>query len=688
MPEPYLLHGDVAVIRMDHPPLNALDQPLRRRLHEALVAAQNDPAVQAIVITGTDRAFSSGADMREFGTERHIAEPHLRSLAAAVENGAKPVVAAIAGLALGGGLELAMACHARVVSESARLGMPELQLGLIPGAGGTQRLPRLVGIERAIEIIAKAEPIRTRELADSGLIDAEVPDEDPLPAAVALAHRLAAEPARIRRARDVQLEPARVREALAEADKYRATAEKRWPKPYDALLRALEATLLPFDEGLALERALFDELLDSRESHALRHLFFAERVAHKLPAVASAEIPAIERIAVVGCGPLGVAIAVAALDAGLKVVLVERKTAWLEDGVARLRALYRARMAAHQIKTIQAIAAESRLTATADWTQMARAQLVIEATADDLPVKQAVLRKMDMFADHGAILATTTAHLDLDEIAAVTSRPKDVIGLHFFSLTRLMRLIEVVRGSASSAQALASGIALARVLKKTPVLCSNSFGYIGNRVCQAMRRACDTMLEEGAWPEDVDAAMEGFGYGMGPFTVADRAGLDDAWRIRQAHVPLVPAQADAPAPVLEQLYDAGHLGVKTGGGYYHYDNGRRSEHCDAITREIIERASQARGIKRAPLAPADIRRRALAAMVNEAALVLEDGVAERADDIDVVMVQAYGFPRWEGGPVFWARSQERASLERDLQLNSERAGPGARRGKLDLLLQA
>jgi 3-hydroxyacyl-CoA dehydrogenase len=681
----YRIQDGVAVITLDHPPVNSLNHALRQRIVQALDAAEADPAACALVLTGQDKAFSAGADVSEVGTPAQLAEPILLTVLARVAACRKPVVAALSGVALGGGLELAMTCHGRVARASAQVGLPEILLGLIPGATGTQLLPRLVGVPKALDMMLSGQAQSARAWADSGLFDRVIDDgADLLVAACALARGWAEAGARPASPRERTLDAAQVA-AEVHAARQRLTARQRLQPAYAALLDAVAGCALPFEEGARQERAVFLQLVPSRAAQALRHQFKAEREATKLPADVQADPRPVQTVAVIGAGTMGAGIAICALDAGLKVLLLEQNDEALARGQQRIREHYSGRVAAGKMPAAVAEAAQSRLTPTLDWPALAHADLVIEAVFEDLAVKQAVFRQIDAHARPGAVLATNTSYLDIDQIAQATARPQDVLGLHFFSPANVMKLLEVVRGARTAPDVLATGMALGKTLKKLPVLCGNAFGFIGNRIYNAYRKQCEFMLEDGAWPEDVDNALTGMGFAMGPFAVADLSGLDIAWRMRQAQAATRDPR-ERYVPILDRLCEQGRLGRKTGAGYYTYADGKQSPHTDATVRRLIEEASAARGITRQPLSAETICRRALLAMVNEAALLLAEGVAARASDIDVVLVQGYGFPRWEGGPVFWARQQDRAGLERELRELAERSGYGWRLGNLDTLL--
>lgn len=671
--------GPLAVITLDNPPVNSLGHALRQRILSALEAAQADASICGIVLTGNDRAFCAGADVSEFGTPRQAAEPVLATVLARVEDCSKPVVAAISGVALGGGLELelALACHGRVALESAKLGLPEILLGLIPGSGGRRCVPRLVGVEIALSMIQSGQAQTARQLASSGLLD-QVVSEGLIDAAcaraISLADELAVHGTPLPRARGRQVDAT---SALARLSSERAklTPRQQLQPAYTAVLDALEASTLTFDEGLQRERQLFLPLQASTQSKALRYQFFAEREATKLPACITAAPRPVQTVAVIGAGTMGAGIAICALDAGLAVILLEQDSDALQRGQQRVGDHYHSRVAAGKMKADVSAANQARLTPTTDWAQLSRADLVIEAVFEDLAVKQDVFKKIDQHARAGAVLATNTSYLDVDAIANATARPQDVLGLHFFSPANVMKLLEVVRGSQTSADVLATGMELGKKLKKLPVLTGNSFGFIGNRIYNAYRKQCEFMLEDGAWPEDVDNALQDFGFAMGPFAVADLSGLDIAWRMRKAQAATRDSRERYVA-ILDQLCEQGRLGRKTGAGYYRYEGGKQVKATDAAVRGVIEQASEQRGLTRRTLKPVEIQRRALLAMVNEAALLLKEGVASRASDIDVVLVQGYGFPRWEGGPVFWARQHDRATLENDMQALAREAGHG------------
>ncbi|MDQ7743853.1 FAD-dependent oxidoreductase [Hydrogenophaga pseudoflava] len=670
--------GGIAVIVIDNPPINAGSAAVRQGLMGAIEALRSDDTLEGAVLIGAGNTFIAGSDLREFG--QPLTEPQLPAVIAAIEACGKPVVAALHGAALGGGFELALGCDARVAAPGTVVGLPEVTLGIIPGAGGTQRLPRIVGIPRAIRMICSGERLPATAALDAGLVDV-IATEGLRATAVAHARQLKGQK---RLVRDREVPPA-VSADVAAATTAALEAGKRRPA-VQAAIDAITATAqVGFDDGLADERAVFQRLRVSREAFALRHQFFAERDSAKHPSLGEATPRTVERVAVIGAGTMGSGIAIAALDAGYRVLLLEQDAAALERGTGRIHAHYASRVQGGKLSASAAAACEARLQTSLDWAELASADLVIEAVFEELGVKQQVFRRIDAVARSGAVLASNTSYLDLDAIAAATSRPHDVIGLHFFSPAHVMKLMEVVRGQASAPDALATGLAVGKRLKKLPVLTGNAFGFIGNRLYAAYRRQCEFMVEEGAWPEQVDAALQGFGFAMGPFAVADLSGLDIAWRMRQA----LAAKRDPQARYVhipDRLCEAGRLGRKTGAGYYRYPEGGHGPQVDEAVHTLIAQARADKGLQPRELGDDEIVRRALLAIVNEAALLLAEGVAERATDVDVVLVNGYGFPRWEGGAVFWARERGAEALQDDMRWLAELSGPGFVAGDLRHLL--
>jgi 3-hydroxyacyl-CoA dehydrogenase len=670
--------GDIAVIVINNPPINAGSAAVRQGLMEALETLRSDATLQGAVLIGAGTTFIAGSDLREFG--QPLGEPQLPSVIAAIEACGKPVVAALHGAALGGGFELALGCDARLAAPGTVVGLPEVTLGIVPGAGGTQRLPRIVGIPRAIRFICSGERLSAAQALDLGLIDA-VATGDLRAGAVAKARQLVGKKQLLREQAVPSAQSAEVAEAVSAALK----AGKHRPAVQAAIDLITATAELGFDEGLAQERAVFQDLRLSREAFALRHQFFAERDSAKHPSLGGVAPRSLSTVAVIGAGTMGSGIAIALLEAGHTVLLLEQDAAALERGAQRIHAHHASKVHAGKLSASAAAAIEARLSTSLDWAELARADLVIEAVFEELGVKQQVFQRIDAVARPGAVLASNTSYLDLDAIAAATSRPQDVIGLHFFSPAHVMKLMEVVKGQASAPDALATGLALGKQLKKMPVLTGNAFGFIGNRLYAAYRRQCEYMLEEGARPEQVDAALKAFGFAMGPFAVADLSGLDIAWRMRQAQAAHRDPQARY-VHIPDRLCEAGRLGRKTGAGYYRYAEGSASPQVDAAVHDLIAQCRAAQGVAPRELGDDEIVRRALLAIVNEAALLLAEGVAERATDVDVVLVNGYGFPRWEGGPVFWARERGAAALQEDMAWLAAQSGPGFVAGDLHHLL--
>ncbi|WP_372399414.1 3-hydroxyacyl-CoA dehydrogenase NAD-binding domain-containing protein [Azospirillum sp. HJ39] len=670
--------GAVAVIVIDNPPINAGSVGVRRGLLDAIAGVAADPDVTAAVLIGAGKTFIAGSDLREFG--QPLEEPQLPAVIAAIEDCPKPVVAALHGAALGGGFELALGCDARIAAPGTLVGLPEVTLGMIPGAGGTQRLPRLVGISTAIGLICEGRRVAAADALALGLVDALAEGEEAealRAAAIAHARTLSGRKCRVA-ARPVPDEPAERIEAAAGAA---LRAGRNRPPVVEAIRAVRAAAERPLNEALAEERAVFQRLRLETEAAARRHLFFAERESARVPGLEGVAPRRLERIGVIGAGTMGTGIAIAALDAGLPVTLLERDAGALDTGMARLRDHYARRVEGGKMS---AEVAGKRLAALDPGTDMAAlgaANLVIEAVFEDLSVKQDLFRRLDAVLAPGAVLASNTSYLDLDAIAAASGRPQDVVGLHFFSPANVMRLLEVVRGTKTSPEVLATGLALARRLGKLPVVAGNAFGFIGNRIYAAYRRQCEFLIEEGALPAGIDAALERFGFAMGPFAVADLSGLDIAWRMRrqQAATQSLPAGPAARyVEIPDRLCEAGRLGRKTGAGYYRYPPGAGRGEPDPEVTALIEEASAAKGIARRAISDDEIVTRVLLTMVNEAACLLSEGVSARASDIDLVLVNGYGFPAWEGGPLFWAGRRDPAWLGAELARLAELSGPGFR----------
>ena len=651
MPETeYRTDRGVAVVTFANPPVNGLSHAVRSGLAEALDRAAADVSVRALVLTGAGGLFSGGADIREFGTPASTAEPTLRRLIEKVEQSRKPVVAAISGTCLGGGLELAMGAHYRVASRSARLGLPEVKLGLLPGAGGTARLPRLAGLARAIAMMVTGEPAAAPALADTRLLDAVV-EGDPLPAAVDLARSVADAPPP--KARDHALDASGLTGAVAEARAALPPARPPLPAP-GRIIDVVEASAgLPFDDALALERRAFLELMESPESKGLRHAFFAERAAGKVEGLGpDTPVRPLDTAAVIGAGTMGAGIAVALLDAEIPTSLLETDGTALERGTDRIRGIYDGQVKKGRLTEAERDRRLSLLTPTLSWERMAGVDLVIEAVFESLDVKRAVFERLDQVMRPGAVLATNTSTLDVNAIAGFTRRPADVLGLHFFSPAHVMRLLEVIRGRETSPDVLATGLALGKRLRKVTVVAGVCDGFIGNRMFDAYVRQAFALVEEGATPEQVDRAMETFGMAMGPFRVLDLVGLDVSQAIREHRRRTRPDYTSSALP--DRLCALGRFGQKTGGGWYDYPDGARRAVPAPAVGEVVAAHRAELGIAPRAIPDEAIAERMVSALAGEGDRLLEEGIAARASDIDVVYLTGYGFPRTRGGPMFYA----------------------------------
>ncbi|MDO9480652.1 MAG: 3-hydroxyacyl-CoA dehydrogenase NAD-binding domain-containing protein [Hydrogenophaga sp.] len=665
-------HGDVLLITIENPPINAGSHPVRQGVLDAVQWLREDDAIHAAVLIGAGSTFVAGSDLREFG--QPLQDPQLPAVIAAIEDCGKPVIAALHGAALGGGFELALGCDARIAHERTVVGLPEVSLGMIPGAGGTQRLPRLVGVARAIELVCSGERVKASRALEWGVIDV-MTEGALLPAALEYARSLIGTK---RRVRDLHPPSCGAVEVAAAEERALRTGRRR-PQVVAAIAAIKESETLDIDAALVGEREVFTRLRQSPDAAALRHVFFAERAAAKFSSAGTVrEGSSVQTLAVVGAGTMGSTIAIAALDAGLTVLLTDRSADALAQGSERIRRHYASRIQAGKMSAKAAAQREARITATTDWSKLETAQLVIEAVFEDLTVKQEVFCELDRLMPPGTLLASNTSYLDLDAVAAATGRPQDVLGLHFFTPANVIRLLEVVRGRATSDDSLTRGVRFAQQIGKLPVVANNAFGFIGNRIFAAYRRQCEFMIEEGASPQQVDKALEAFGFAMGPFAVADMSGLDIAWRMRQAQraafKPELPEVRYVDIP--DRLCELGRLGRKTGAGYYRYERDGGPMVPDEAVGAIIAASRAERGLTARELPDAEILRRALLAMVNEAALLLSEGVAQRASDIDVVLVNGYGFPRWEGGPAYWAAQQGGERLSKELHWLQALSGPG------------
>jgi len=641
--------GAIAVLTVNNPPVNALSHGVRLGLRDGLRQAAADAAVSAIVITCAGRTFIAGADITEFG--KPPKEPVLHEVLDLIEKSPKPVVAAVHGTALGGGLEVALACHWRVGVKAARFGLPEVKLGLLPGAGGTQRLPRVVGVEKALQMIVSGDPIGGDEALRLGLID-ELVDGDLAAAGVAYAERVVAEKRPPRKIREMGDKIAAVRskpEIFAEFRKSIARQTRGFRAPENCIKAVEAAVNLPFDEGLKRERELFLELMNSPESKAQRYIFFAEREAAKIPDVPP-DTPAltIKKAAVLGAGTMGGGIAMNFVNVGIPVTVVEVNREVLDRGLDVVRKNYEATASKGRLTAADVEKRMGLIRGTTDFGALADADIVIEAVFEEMPIKKEVFAKLDGICKADAVLATNTSTLDVNEIASATKRPESVVGMHFFSPANVMRLLEVVRGAKTSKGAIATAMAVGRRISKVPVLVGVCYGFVGNRMLHQRGREAEKLILEGALPQQVDKVLYDFGFPMGPFAMGDLAGLDVGWRIRKGR--------GLKSPVADRICELGRFGQKTGAGYYRYEKGDRTPKPDPEVEKIILDVSKELGIQRRTLSDQEILERLLYPMVNEGAKILEEKIAIRASDIDVIWIYGYGWPVYRGGPMFWADS--------------------------------
>jgi 3-hydroxyacyl-CoA dehydrogenase len=650
--------GPVRVVLIDNPPVNALTTDVALEIARAVEDADRDPAIHAVVVGGAGRTFAAGADLQLL--ERAVwgdpaARPDFKSVFRRIEQCRKPVVMAIHGSALGGGLELAMAASFRVAVPDAQLGLPEVTLGIIPGAEGTQRLPRLTGVEHALEMCVTAKPVSAAKALAAGLIDAIV-DGELIAGAVTFAEAMAARGGPYPRTSELTAKLGTPESNAAAFAASRALARKIWPRRTAALkaIDAIEAAAtLPFGEGSAREAALSLECVRSEEAKALIHLFFAERAAAKVPGLPKTAAAApIGRVAIVGAGTMGAGIAMACANAGLPVVLHDTTQAALDRASGSIRRNYDISITRGRLTPDVAAERIARIQPQLGHEGFDTADIVIEAAYESLAVKQAIFRDLDAVTRPDCVLATNTSTLDIDAIASVTSRPSAVVGLHFFSPAHVMRLLEIVRGQATSAETIATAFAFGKALKKVGVLVGNCRGFVGNRMMFPYMYETQFLVEEGATPEQVDHALTAFGMAMGMFAVDDMAGIDVAWRVRQELGHFHGGDARVPL-VADRLYEMGRFGQKTGKGWYRYEDGRTPIPDPEVVALIREAAARG-GVAQRSFTDQDIVERSIYGLINEGARVLEQGFALRASDIDVIYTSGYGFPAWRGGPMFYA----------------------------------
>jgi 3-hydroxyacyl-CoA dehydrogenase len=637
---------DLALVTIDNPPVNATTHAVRTGLLDAVTRADEDAQVAAIIIRCAGRTFTSEGDIPEFGKPQHA--PMLFEVCARIEACSKPVICAFHGTALGGGFEIGLASHVRIATTDTQLGLPEVRIGLVPGAGGTQRLPRLIGIVAAVDMASSGRFIAAREALKLGSIDA-IADGDLLEHAIQAAQAMMGKP--LRRSGEQHVDPVSTTEAGALLDTVRKKARGQ-EAPVIAAQLVLEAATLSTSEGIARERQEFMRLMDTQQGRALRHNFFAEREAAKIPGLESAKPHDLESIGVAGAGTMGSGIAAALLDAGYKVVSVEQDSKAAENGRARITSIFQRSVAAGRLSQEAMKAHMARLTSAHDLTAFATCDLVIEAVFDDLRIKQKLFAEVSRIVRRDCILATNTSYLNPDEIAQDTLHPERLAGLHFFAPANIMRLTEAVRAKHTSNETYATVLALARKLRKLPIYAGVCEGFIGNRMYSLYRRQCEFMLEEGALPHEIDAAMESWGLPMGPFRAFDLSGLDIAWALRKRQA-ATRDRTSRYSHISDRLCEAGHFGQKTGSGWYGYQDGKPVP--NKFTRQVIEDASREKNLVRRSFSNDEIRLRLVAALANEGARILEEGIALRASDIDLVYINGYGWPAWLGGPMFQAQ---------------------------------
>ncbi|RMF09497.1 MAG: 3-hydroxyacyl-CoA dehydrogenase [Alphaproteobacteria bacterium] len=650
-PVSYERKGSIAVVTADNPPVNALGQAVRQGLVDAVERAAGDDAVKAVVIRCAGRTFFAGADIREFG--KPPLDPPLRRVHEVITECPKPVVAAIHGTALGGGFETALACHYRIAVPSAKVGTPEVNLGILPGAGGTQRLPRLVGVENALELVVFGRPVGAKQALAMGAID-EIAKGDLEADAIAYAERLVAEGAPLRKVSDLPIEKTPEVEAAIARYRERIARERRGFFAPQRCIDAVEAAVtLPFEEGMARERELFNECMANPQSRAQRYAFFAEREAGSVPGIGKqTPIREIRAVAVIGAGTMGGGIAMNFADIGLPVTIVEASDEALERGLGVVRRNYESAARKARITAAEVDARMALITGVTDYQAVADADLIIEAVYEDMALKKDIFGTLDAVAKEGAILATNTSTLDVDEIAAVTGRPGDVIGLHFFSPANVMRLLEIVRGAKTTEDVIATAMKMAKKIGKVGVLSGVCYGFIGNRMLDVYAREAELMLLEGATPARIDKALYDFGMAMGPFAMFDLAGVDVAWKTRESHRDRAPKDPSY-YHIGDLLAEMGRHGQKVGRGYYKYEEGSRTPIPDPEVEALIRSEAQKLGIEQREVDDTEIVARCLYPMINEGARILEEGIALRPGDIDTVWINGYGFPVYRGGPMFY-----------------------------------
>lgn len=657
----YKVHASVAVITLNNPPVNGLGLSTRRAILEGLNQANADAAVQAIVITGAGKAFSGGADIKEFGKEAALQEPNLHTVIAQVEQSAKPVVAAIHSVCMGGGLELALGCHYRIAAPGTTVALPEVKLGLLPGAGGTQRLPRAIGVEPALNMIVSGEAVKSELLAqipgqklfDKLSASAESLAQEALTLAQTVGERHADGNEALPLVRDLKCKHPKGDAYFGFVRNMVKAMSKNYPAPLKCVDAVEAATKRKFQDGLNVERELFINLMWTPESRALRHLFMAERATTKIADIpADTPTRAIHKVGVIGAGTMGGGISMNFLNAGIPVTILETKQEALDRGVATIRKNYEAQVKKGKLKEDKYAQRMALLSTTLSYDDLKDCDLIIEAVFEELGVKETVFKQLDAVAKPGAILASNTSTLDVDKIAAFTQRPQDVVGMHFFSPANVMKLLEVVRGKATAKDVMATVMQIAKKIKKTAVVSGVCDGFIGNRMIEQYSRQAGFLLDEGASPEQVDKAVEKFGFAMGPFRMGDLAGNDIGWAIRKRRAVEKPGMKYSASA--DRLCELGRFGQKTGKGWYDYAPGKRDAIPSQEVLDMIDAHRKAIGVTPRKISDEEIVQRLVFSLVNEGAHILEDGIASKSGDIDMVYLTGYGFPIYRGGPMHYA----------------------------------
>ena len=652
----YQVQGDIALITLDNPPVNGLGHSTRLGIAQGMAKALADAAVQAIIITGAGKAFSGGADIREFGSSKAMMEPNLNSVILLLEKSTKPVIAAIHSVAMGGGLELALGCHYRIAAPGASIALPEVKLGLLPGAGGTQRLPRVLGVEAGLNMVVSGEAIKSEMLAmlpGQKLFDKLSKSAETLAEEALAFARSVAGTRPLPLVRDLPCKHPLGDAYFQFARNMVGAMAKNYPAPLKCIEAVEAAATKKFEEGMTTERQIFINLMMTSESRALRHLFLGERAASKIPDIDSAVQPReVKSVAIIGAGTMGGGIAMNFMNAGISVKMLEMKQEALDKGVATIRGNYEAQVKKGKLKQDKYEQRMALLSTTLSYDDLSGTDMAIEAVFEEIGVKEKVFKELDRVMKPGAILASNTSTLDVNKIAAFTQRPQDVVGLHFFSPANVMKLLEVVRGAKTAKDVMATSMAVAKKIRKTAVVSGVCDGFIGNRMIEQYGRQGGFLLDEGCTPQQVDKAMEKFGMAMGPFRMGDLAGNDIGWAIRKRRA--VERANMKYSKTADLLCERGRFGQKTGAGWYDYKPGKRDAIPNAEVVKMIEDYRAAQGITPRKISDEEIVQRLVFALVNEAAHILEEGIANKASDIDIAYIFGYGFPPYRGGPMLYA----------------------------------